>query len=131
MCHGHHNYLMPGSCPIEVTSRKRCGALPLQVCEVAFTESDVTDLLGLSRETVGRWWSAYTAGGVPALPQDRTEDPLGSGRLLSDEPTSYILQRLDANSPEDLGIASPLWSRRAVRCRLVGSLIRWRPQVLQ
>jgi predicted transcriptional regulator len=25
-------------------------------CELGFTEADVADLLGISRETVSRWW---------------------------------------------------------------------------
>jgi transposase len=86
----------------------------LHGCELGFTESDVADLLGLSRETVCRWWSAYTAGGLAALPQERTGRPAGSGRL-SDEQARHLQPLLDAHSPEDLGIASPLWSRRAVR----------------
>src|SRR5882757_7905145 len=86
----------------------------LHGCELGFTESDVADLLGVSRETVCRWWSAYSAGGVEALPQERTGRPTGSGRL-SDEQARHLQPLLDANSPEDLGIAAPLWSRRAVR----------------
>jgi transposase len=73
----------------------------------------VADLLGVSRETVCRWWSAYTSGGVEALPQERTGRPEGSGRI-SEEQARHLQHLLDFNSPEDLGIASPLWSRRAV-----------------
>jgi transposase len=85
----------------------------LHGCELGFTQSAVAELLGVSRETVCRWWSAYTSGGVEALPQERTGRPEGSGRL-SDEQARHIQQLLDENSPEKLGIASPLWSRRAV-----------------
>ncbi len=85
----------------------------LRGCELGFTESDVADLLGVSRETVCRWWSAYTAGGVEALPQERTGRPEGSGRL-SDEQARHIQHLIDSNSPDELAIASPLWSRRAV-----------------
>ena len=83
--------------------------------ELGFTEADVGDLLGVSRETVCRWWSAYRSGGTEALPHERTGRPLGSGRFLSDSQAQRIQQLLDANGPEDLGVASPLWSRRAVR----------------
>jgi transposase len=86
----------------------------LHGCELGFSQSDVADLLGVARETVCRWWSAYTAGGLEGLPQERTGRPQGSGRL-SDEQARYLQHLLDFNSPEDLGIASPLWSRRAVR----------------
>jgi transposase len=85
----------------------------LHGCELGFTQSDVANLLGVSRETVSRWWSAYTSGGVEALPQERTGRPAGSGRL-NDEQALHIQHLLDSNSPEDLAIASPLWSRRAV-----------------
>lgn len=82
--------------------------------ELGFTEADLGDLLGVSRETVCRWWSAYSAAGLEALPHERTGRPLGSGRSLSDLQALRIQQLLDDNSPQDLGIPSPLWSRRAV-----------------
>jgi transposase len=84
-------------------------------CELGFSEADVAELLGVSRESVSRWWSAYTAQGVDALPGDRTGRPVGSGRTLTDEQAKRLQQLIDDNSPEDLGIAAPLWNRRAVR----------------
>ncbi len=83
--------------------------------ELGFTEADLADLLGVSRETVCRWWSAYRAGGLDALPHERSGRPLGSGRFLSDPQAGRIQQLLDQHSPEDLGIPAPLWNRRAVR----------------
>src|SRR4051794_26443646 len=35
--------------------------------ELGFTEAAVPDLLGVSRETVSRWWTAYTSGGLDAI----------------------------------------------------------------
>src|SRR5205807_9981831 len=87
----------------------------LHGCELGFTEAEVADLLGVCRETVCRWWSAYARGGVGALPHDRTGRPLGSGRVLSQEQSGRVRALLRTHSPEDLGIAAPLWSRRAVR----------------
>jgi len=84
-------------------------------CESGFTEADVADLLGVSRETVSRWWSAYVERGLDALPGDRTGRPLGTGRTLSDDQARRLQGLIDDNSPENLGIPSPLWSRRAVR----------------
>jgi transposase len=84
-------------------------------CELGFTEADVADLLGISRETVTRWWSAYARQGPDALPGDRTGRPLGSGRTLSDDQARHLRDRIDHESPEEFGIPSPLWSRRAVR----------------
>ena len=86
----------------------------LRGCELGFTESDVADLLGISRETVSRWWSAYADHGLNALPQERTGRPIGSGRILSDQQAARIQAILDQQSPEQAGVASPVWSRRAV-----------------
>jgi transposase len=85
----------------------------LHGCALGFSQNEVADLLGVARETVCRWWSAYRSGGLDALPQERTGRPEGSGRL-SDAQARHIQQRLDEHSPEELGIASPLWSRQAV-----------------
>lgn len=91
----------------------------LHGCELGFTETEVAELLGVCRETVCHWWSAYAGGGLDALPHDRTGRPVGSGRLLSDAQADCIQQRLRTHQPEELGVAAPLWTRRAV-----GDLIR-------
>jgi len=82
--------------------------------EMGFSEADLADILGVTRETVSRWWTAYRAGGLEALPQDRPGRPLGADRLLSDEQGKRIQLLLDKFTPEQLGIASALWTRRAV-----------------
>src|SRR5271157_1238250 len=48
----------------------------LRGCELGFTEIEVAELLGLSRETVSRWWTAYAEDGVEALPGERTGRPV-------------------------------------------------------
>jgi transposase len=87
----------------------------LHGCELGFTETQMADLLGVARETVSRWWSAYAERGLDALPHERTGRPPGSGRTLTDAQARHLQQLLDSKAPEDLGIASPLWTRRAVR----------------
>ena len=82
--------------------------------EAGFTEADLAELLGVSRETVCRWWSAYAAGGLEALPRQRAGRPPGSGRALTDEQAAHVRRLLRAHAPEELGIAAPLWTRRAV-----------------
>lgn len=87
----------------------------LHGCELGFTETDVADLLGVCRETVCHWWSAYVHGGLDALPHERSGRPVGSGRALSEEQAGRIQQLLRTHQPEELGIAAPLWNRRAVQ----------------
>src|SRR5947209_20434969 len=83
--------------------------------ELGFTEADVADLLGVSRETVSRWWTAYATGGLDAIPSDRTGRPVGSGRTLSEDQARHLQQQIDHHSPEDRGIPAALWTRKAVR----------------
>jgi transposase len=86
----------------------------LRGIELGYHAAEMADVLGVTRETVSRWWTAYTSGGVDALPHDRSGRPLGSGRFLADEQASHIRSLIDGNTPEKLGIASALWTRRAV-----------------
>jgi transposase len=87
----------------------------LRGLELSYSETDLAQLLGVCRETISRWWSAYAAGGLDALPQKRTGHPLGQGRLLSDEQASLIQQLINQNTPEALGINYALWTSRAIR----------------
>src|SRR5262249_11167837 len=80
----------------------------LRGIELGFTETDIAELLGVSQETVSRWWTAYATGGLGAIPSDRTGRPVGSGRTLSDEQAHHIQDRIDHQSPEELGIPAPL-----------------------
>jgi transposase len=87
----------------------------LRGCELGFTEAEIADLLGVSRETVSRWWTAYATGGLDAIPSGRTGRPVGSGRTLSDEQAGHIQRQIDDHSPEELGVPAALWTRKAVR----------------
>jgi transposase len=87
----------------------------LHGCELGFSQADIADLLGVSPETVSRWWTASIDGGLGGLPGDRTGRPVGSGRTLSDEQARHIQEQIDHHSPEELGIAAAVWSRKAVR----------------
>lgn len=84
-------------------------------CELGFTQADIAALLGVKQETVSRWWTAYSAGGPDALPGERTGRPVGVGRTLSEEQSRRIRGLIDDQSPEGLGIAAALWTRKAVR----------------
>jgi transposase len=87
----------------------------LRGVEMGYTETDLAELLGVCRETISRWWSAYASDGEHALPQKRTGHPLGLGRLLSDEQASRIQQLINENTPDALGIHHVLWTSRAIR----------------
>lgn len=109
--------------PLELPDARQLSDEALQVLrlralrgiELGYSELELAELLGVCHETISRWWTAYLADGLPALPGDRTGRPLGSGRLLSDEQAERIKARIDFHSPEEVGIPHALWTRRAVR----------------
>ena len=86
-------------------------------CELGFTETDVADLLGVRRETVSRWWSAYIRqGGCEALPHDRSGRPAGTGRTLSGSQSRPGSSAASTPTvPKTPSISAPLWTRRAVQ----------------
>ena len=109
--------------PIQLPDARQLSDEALQVLrlralrgrELGYSEVDLADLLGVCHETISRWWTAYVADGLPALPGARTGRPLGSGRSLSDAQAERIKECIDYHSPEELGIPHALWTRRAVR----------------
>src|SRR5688572_7979304 len=75
----------------------------LRGCEMGLSQGDVAEMLGVARETVSRWWSAYQVEGLDGLPAGRTGRPLGSGRTLTDEQGDHIQRLIDGNGPAKLG----------------------------
>jgi len=82
--------------------------------QLGFTECDIADILGVCRVTVSRWCSAYTSGGLDALPQERSGRPVSSGRTLTDAQAQHLQEIIDQHTPQEVGIAQTLWTRRAV-----------------
>lgn len=87
----------------------------LRGIELGYSELDLAELLGVCNETISRWWTTYSTEGLGSLPGARSGRPVGTGRLLSDQQAQRIKECIDYHSPEELGIAHTLWTRRAVR----------------
>ena len=71
----------------------------LRGIELGLTEVQVADLLGVSHETVCRWWTAYADHGLDALPQARSGRPLGSGQFLSEAQARHFLPNSGKSRP--------------------------------
>ena len=80
----------------------------LRGCELGYSEIEVAELLGLSRETVSRWWTAYVDHGLEALPGDRTGRPVGSGRTLNDGQAARLRTILNEKKPRGGGDRLPV-----------------------
>jgi transposase len=82
---------------------------------LGYSGEAVAEILGVTPESVSRWYSAYRRQGVQGLPGERTGSPLGVGRLLTKCQEERIQQLIDGHCPDQLGIASALWTRKAIR----------------
>lgn len=82
--------------------------------ELGYSEVDLAQLLGVRRETISRWHTAYHTEGLDALPGERTGRPLGSGRMLSEAQAQTIRDQIDYYSPQQVGLKHALWTRQAV-----------------
>jgi transposase len=83
--------------------------------ELGYSGEAVAEILGVTPESVSRWYSAYRREGLEGLPGGRTGSPVGVGRLLSKSQEERIQELMDGHCPDQLGIASALWTRKAVR----------------
>ena len=82
---------------------------------LGYAIADIAAILGAREETVSRWCSRYERGGQEALPGARTGRPVGSGRWITTEQEQDLQQAIETQTPEQLQIASALWTRPAVR----------------
>lgn len=87
-------------------------------------EEEIGEYLGVNRSTVGRWWRQYQQAGKTALVQQPRGRQVGEGRTLSESMEAEIESTLRTTYPEECGIDSALWTRRAVQ-----SLIEQRCEV--
>lgn len=99
--------------PDEVLEALRVRALHAR--ESGFSITTIAQVLGVARETVSRWCSAYREGGAEAVPGRRTGRPVGTGRKLTEEQEDEIVDAIVKHCPDEFEIPSALWTRAAVR----------------
>jgi len=79
------------------------------------TKTAVARDLGVSRETVSRWWSRYESGdGWSALKKRKRGRPKGSQRKLTAEQEREVQQIIAEKTPDQLKLKYALWTRAAV-----------------
>ena len=71
--------------------------------------------LGIHASVIGKWWRQYQAQGEAALNQQRRGRPPGSGQRLNEAQQAELRCAIEQGHPEDYGIESALWTRRAVQ----------------
>lgn len=78
------------------------------------SRTEVGELFGVPRQTVGLWVKAYHAGGEEALTSKRRGRPAGAGAKLLPWQAAQVAQALRDSRPEQLKLPFYLWTRDAV-----------------
>jgi transposase len=87
----------------------------MRLREQGKTFGQIADFLGVHRDTVSRWWQQYQSGGEAALSQQPRGRKPGDGSKLTPQQGETLQQMLREYYPDELGIDSSLWTRRAVQ----------------
>ena len=87
----------------------------IQLREQGKQVKDISEFLGVNRSTVSKWSRQYRREGKAALCQRERGRQIGSGRTLSPVAESEVESALLEGYPDDYGIDSSLWTRRAVQ----------------
>ncbi|GAP94250.1 winged helix-turn-helix domain-containing protein [Leptolyngbya sp. NIES-2104] len=76
---------------------------------------DIAAFLGVHRNTITDWWRDYQTHGEAGLEQQHRGAKYGEGRTLDQEQETQVQAKMLEHFPEELGIDSALWTRRAVQ----------------
>ena len=76
---------------------------------------DISEYLGVHRNTVSEWWWQYEHDGESALYQQLRGRQVGDGRILSPMDEDDVQEAMAGHFPEEYEIDSALWTRPAVQ----------------
>jgi transposase len=80
--------------------------------EAGLSQQEAARVFGISRRAVGVWVRAHRLSGPAALnPQRRGRTP-GEQFALSPRQQAELLEQVSLHTPDELGLAAPVWSRR-------------------
>lgn len=77
--------------------------------------NDISEYLGVHRNTVSEWWWEYEHFGEAAFHQLQRGRQMGQGRTLEGWQEEVVQAGMQDHFPEDYQIDSALWTRRAVQ----------------
>lgn len=78
------------------------------------SQQEAARVFGISRRAVGLWVRAHRQDGPEALNPNRRGRNPGEQYALSRRQQVELLQAMAQHSPDELGLAAPVWSRRVL-----------------
>ncbi|MBA3742637.1 helix-turn-helix domain-containing protein [Sporichthya sp.] len=82
--------------------------------EAGMSQQEAGRVFGISRRAVGVWVRAHRLNGPEALNPNRRGRNPGEQFALSRRQQVELLQELSQHAPDELGLSSPVWSRRVL-----------------
>lgn len=98
---------------IEVQNYLRQQAIGLR--EAGKPVAEIASYLGVHVSTISKWWRQYKVDGSAALVQRQRGRQSGECQHLNDAQQQQLQAAILSGYPEDYGIDSGLWTRRAVQ----------------
>jgi transposase len=98
--------------PKELEDRRKQA---IKLREGGMKYSDITEIVGVNRNTVSDWYKLWQAGGAKALKVKSPGKPKGSGCSLNEEQQKKVKSCLIHCTPDQLQFDFALWTRSAVQ----------------
>ena len=76
---------------------------------------EISEIVGVNRNTVSDWYKLWQSGGVKALKVKNPGKPIGSGCSLNEEQQKKVRSCLIQSTPDQLRFDFALWTRAAVQ----------------
>ncbi len=99
--------------PAAAQEEKRKQAVRLNQKGLNYRE--VSELVGVTQLTVGKWIRKYQSDGMTALKSQKRGRPDGVGRWLSQDQEKQIQKLITDKTPDQMKMDYALWTRRAVQ----------------
>lgn len=98
--------------PTELEERRKQA---IKLRERGMKYSEITEIVGVNRNTISDWYKRWLAGGAKALKVKSPGKPKGSGCSLNEEQQKKVKACLIYCTPDQLQFDFALWTRAAVQ----------------
>lgn len=78
------------------------------------TQTEAAEVFGVTRQTVGKWWTSYQEGGVVALRMQSRRPKSADEGVLKGWQCASLVRTIMRKTPDQLKFGFMLWTREAV-----------------